>query len=91
MRLLALVILWLIDVWTIPAAAGGGPLDDPLPAATADPSLAASVRFPPSLATHGIARIGSASGSSRGAMACTGTNPCAVPAPALDRAALKAD
>jgi hypothetical protein len=69
-----------------------GPLGDPIPPAVQDPSLSTSRYFKPSLTTAGVADMGPTLGSSKKVsaghqgIACSVTNPCAVPSPALDRA-----
>jgi len=62
--------------------------DDPLPAPIQDPSLATSVYFAPTRATAGVAYPGLSLSSTRhiGTLSCTGTNPCALATPAIDRA-----
>ena len=87
MMLAILLAIGLVDTWSTQAFCEDGPLDDPPPAAIVDPSLATSAYFPPSLVTQGVARTEPAHDSSRNALPCAVTNPCAVPSPARDRAA----
>lgn len=80
--------LWLAFA-SSPAICDNAALSD-LPPILPDPSLATSVRIPPSVATAGVAQVGPSLSAtnrigSRGA--CASTNPCAMATPATDHVA----
>lgn len=68
-------------------------LGDPLPAAVADPNLANSHYFPPSLGTSGVAAIAPRSVAAKAghAIGCSPVNPCAMPTPARDHVVVGQD
>jgi len=83
----ALFLILVATTLSSPAFCDDAP-DAPPPAFFDDPSLAASVYFPPALATAGVADTGPALGTvnrtGRRTLACTPTNPCALATPAAD-------
>ena len=87
-RLPVFLVAAALNIWSTPALSEGGALDDPLPPALSDPSLAASVRFSPASTNAGVASIGPALNSVANASAhpraCSNTNPCAMATPAAD-------
>jgi hypothetical protein len=87
-RLPVFLVAAVLNIWSTPALSEGGALDDPLPPALSDPSLAASVRFSPASTNAGVASIGPALNSavrvSARARSCSSTNPCAMATPAAD-------
>lgn len=87
MRQLLSLIAFSLNLASSPAFCDPSALSD-LPPVLPDPSLATSIRFPPSLTTAGVAQVGpSPAATGRPYTPCTPANPCAMATPAADRVA----
>ena len=81
----ALTVALLLLAGAAQAQESGGALADPTPPPVQDPSLATSSHIPLSVVQGGVADTGPALSKpiTRTGVACSVTNPCAVPSPAL--------